>query len=276
MTYVYLGYSDNRIVYIWAGFQALWLLIRTLFHHFADAVHRTGHRMITETQWADVSAPMKIRVLELTLALGKYQTYAHPRGFYYYHEDLLSSEELHECMMRTDYRLLIALSLPDLPSDDKHVDLSITAIIGDTVLASAAWVVQGSKLSGIELYDTCVAFLNIAGTEFAVPSVRVLAGSDGADIRRDIENTRLPQPAPKGATNVGWGISCWYWIPCEENQWLEIYSDKMKILGSQRAKILSVDEVTRRLLLGDLKISLTHVQELKATATLAGHVAQIL
>jgi hypothetical protein len=276
MTYVYLGYSGNRTVYVWSGFQALWLVTRLTFHHFADAVHQTRPRMITERPWDNISPPLKHRVLELTFALGKYQAYIHPRGHYSYLEDLSSSRKLRDYLSQTDHQLCAALPGKYVPSIDKAVDVSITAVIGDTVLASAAWIVQGSKLTGLDLYDTCVVFINIGGTHFAIPSARVLAGIETTAVKQDIENPRPPQLAPKGVGNTGFDITWWYWIPCEGGRWLQMHSEKMKILGQRRAHVLLDQQVTQRLLVGDLKISLTNVSELKATASLASDVSGIL
>ena len=79
-SYIYLGLSHNKMVYTWTGFQVSWLLLRMAFHHYADALYAPGQSMLTETEFPDLTLSMKHRVLELALALGKYQSYVHPRG----------------------------------------------------------------------------------------------------------------------------------------------------------------------------------------------------
>jgi hypothetical protein len=69
-TYILLGQSEPKITFIWAGFQILWLLLRLLFHHFADVKYPISHRILpTPTAWVDMDYSLKGRALDLTMGI---------------------------------------------------------------------------------------------------------------------------------------------------------------------------------------------------------------
>ena len=276
MTYVCLSRLDNSIVYIWALFQAGWLLLRLVFSHFAEAVNTTGRRLTTEHEWQTLTDPMKLGVLELTLALAKYQMHFHPRGHYCYSEDLLSPQTLIDLLAQVNYQLQPSFPLESTTQPGNVVNISITSVVGDTVLASATWVVGCSKLRGIDLYDTCIVFINSCGRNFAIPSTRVQANIVPGESRHNIENVPVFPVRPRGAGNIGVGLSWWYWIPCGDGVWLQTYTDNMKILGKREAQVVTDEQVTQRLSVGDLQISLTNVEGVREATTLAMQTAHTL
>ncbi|MCJ1352403.1 MAG: hypothetical protein MMC33_002387 [Icmadophila ericetorum] len=134
---------------------------------------------------------------------------------------------------------------PDGPINfGDSVYVSIDAVVGDTILASSAWV-QGPKNTGLDLYDYCLVFLNIQGIRVAIPSVRVLAGTSIAMIDVEEKTGNYPDAMHrKGSRNIGWGIAWWYWIPCGEGRLLQAFSTDMKTLGSRETKVVSDAQVT--------------------------------
>ena len=90
--YLLLSRSSDLTFYVWSAFQMGWLVLSLMFYHFSDATDPMAYRLlIAQVPWKDCSMPMKERVLDLTLALAKYQMHFHPRGIYCYNEDLLSA-----------------------------------------------------------------------------------------------------------------------------------------------------------------------------------------
>ena len=289
-SYIYLGLSHNKMVYTWTGFQIFWLLSRMAFHHYA-ALYAPGQSMLTETEFTDLTPSMKHRVLELALALGKYQSYIHPRGYYCYLEDIIFSHDIRTHFRSVSHTLTPALVLPPnlpRPGSDNEVDVYVRGVIGDSVLASALWLIQGSRLSGTDLFDTCIVFLSFSSNTsevYAVPASRILAPgpsrlhtiTPSTIGRADAENPN-PAPAlvPKGTPNVGWGIRYWYWIPLAGhavagvpvgvNRWLEICTEEpLKIRGKRRGKIMKDDELSARMGRGDVKISMSSAAEVRGT-----------
>jgi hypothetical protein len=160
---------------------------------------------------------------------------------------------------------------------DTTIDVTVSAMIGDHILSSAAWM-NGSTLSGMDLYDTCIIFLQSTESKsiIAVPCVRVLAQSCSlAPPRHDIETTIAPHFVPKGSSNVGYGV-WWCWIPCGKSLWLQIRSDDMKMLGQRKAEVMTDAEVTWKLQVGDLNISLTRAEEVREVAGLSMQTGQFL
>jgi len=45
-TYILLRQYDPKITFVWTGFQFLWLVLRLLFHHFADVKEPVSHRIL--------------------------------------------------------------------------------------------------------------------------------------------------------------------------------------------------------------------------------------
>lgn len=261
-TYTTLGHQQARAFGMWAGFQFFWLTVRSVFYHFAEGTGSVLHYSISLGQdWKSVPLPFKTRIRRLALALSTYQIHVHPRGVYSYEED---SQPVHRVKN-------LKYEFPLTPEDINHgkVELSVTAIIGDTILSSACWIL-GSELTGLQLYDSCIIILDIKGTPVAIPCARAL--TDKPPSFSDIETgaeakfTPLgvePRHPPRGGGNRGTEISWWYWIPCGENRWLQTHSTDMKFLGKRAADILSDDQVTKKLISGDLFIGMSEVAHVK-------------
>jgi len=141
------------------------------------------------------------------------------------------------------------------------VIVCIKAVIGDTYLSSAAWTF-GSKLSGMALYDSCIVVLNVQGTTVSIPSARVLT-----DIRpqpKDTESALEPMFPNRGGSNLGRSrITWWYWIPCSDGKWLQLHTDNMHILGERSAAVVSDEQVTAKLVSGELFVGIRHVNDVR-------------
>jgi hypothetical protein len=277
-TYIILGQCEPKITLIWIAFQVLWLLSRLLFHHLADIKHPISHRIFpTPVTWTNMDYTMKERLLDLTLGLAQYQTYIHPRGAHAYAEDISTTTSLRSVFSQVQFRLQPEFALVQYPTTTgATTDVTISAVVGDHILASAAWM-HGSTLSGMDLYDTCIIFLQstILNSVIAVPSVRVLAQSRSAvPPTHDIETTVVPHFVPKGSS-VGYD-AWWCWIPCGKGLWLQLHSDDMKMLGRRKAEVMTDMEVTRKLQVGDLNISLTRVEEVREVVGLSMQTGQLL
>ena len=57
--------------------------------------------------------------------------------------------------------------LPADSSNADNIEINVEGIISDTTLSSACWIF-GSKLTGMQLYDSCVLILRINSETFAI------------------------------------------------------------------------------------------------------------
>ena len=261
-TYVTLGRQPARVFAVWTGFQFFWLAMRSIFYHFAEGKESVLHYPASlGKDWKGIPMHLKARIRRLVFALSQYQINLHPRGIESYEEDKKSLERIENVQ---------AVFTPTSEEVGRgKFDLSVVAIVGDTLLSSAAWVL-GSKFTGLQLYDSCIIILDVRGSTVAIPCARVL--SDKPLPESDIEAGSKPQfpqkgvePRfpPKGGQNRGQDISWWYWIPCRENLWLQTHSTDMKFLGKRTADVLSDEQVTKKLLSGDLFIGMSEVAHVK-------------
>jgi len=277
LTYFLLGQQPGRTVVIWTCFQILWLLIRIFVYHFADSADPLARRMLVERSPTHLPVYMKERVVNLTFALAKYQIRTHPRGEPAYLEESSSSYELVSMFVRTPPEMLHPLSSGQAALSSLEVE--VIAVVGDTMLSSVAWM-SGSKLSPMDLYDSCIVLFAVSPTStatvksrtLAIPAVRVLSGPVELSRPLDLEMSggAVPQFVPKGSSNLGYGLVWWYWIPCESGMWLQIRSGEgMKIVGKREADVLTDAQVTSRLAAGTLNISLSHVDSIKETVEMS-------
>jgi hypothetical protein len=150
------------------------------------------------------------------------------------------------------------------------------AVVGDLILTSAAWM-HGTALNGMDLYDSCIVFLGTKASVFAVPSARVLSQSYPAvPPKRDIESPVVRRFVPRSSPNTRHHLCWWYWIPCGDGLWLQLQSEDMKILGERKAEIVTNAQITRKLQVENLNISLTKVEDVKHITDLSMQVGQIL
>ena len=274
-TYMTLGRQNARVFAIWTGFQFFWLAMRSIFYHFAE-----GKESILQypaslgKDWKSIPMHFKARIRRLVFALSEYQINLHPRGVYSYEEDTKSLDRIE------NVQAVFTLT-PDEAARG-NVDLSVVAVVGDTLLSSAAWILE-SKFTGLQLYDTCIIILDVRGVSVAIPCARVL--SDKPLPESDIEAGSKPQfpqkgvePRfpPKGGHNRGQDISWWYWIPCGEKMWLQAHSTDMKFLGKRTADVLSDEGVTKKLLSGDLFIGMSEVAHVQAAVQSSRKTCQTL
>lgn len=176
-----------------------------------------------------------------------------------------------------DYRLSADCTWNSLQTD-QSVNIEILAVIGDTLLASIAWI-QGYALTDLDLYDACLAFVKIKGCPhpFMIPSGRVLSGNvaqvknPSRDTEAGVAPKFLPKLGPCRGEDNGWV----YWIPLDEDRWLYTVCD-LNSVGSHRALVISSTELTRRLEIGNLWVSITHADDVKQFVDRSVIVAKVL
>ncbi|KAF9063764.1 hypothetical protein BDP27DRAFT_1367766 [Rhodocollybia butyracea] len=268
VTYVNLSSQPSIVVILWTAFQFLWLVARIIVHYSTASSEQS--RMLASTPLNKLSPELKDRLLNLTLALGKSLTYIHPRGDGVYRKDLVSSKHLPA----------IIDSLSDrYPLEDKGVatPVIVKAVIGDTVLSAAAWII-GSKMSPMDLYDSCIVMFHHSGKIISVPAVRVLSGPDPVS-GTDPENPHEPAFVPKGSPNLGYNLKWHYWIPTmveTQSCWLHFTVPGAGVLGKHDAEVLTDAQVNAMLSAGQLNISLRKVDELWDVARASSMGAQVL
>lgn len=269
-TYMVLSRQSSRVFAIWAGFQFAWLALRSVFYHFAEGTDRVSHHpILLRKQWKELSIELRSRVRNLVCALSKYQMHVHPRGLYCYEEDLQNMDKAYQ--MTTNYPLTA-----DLVNSDK-LEINVVKIIGDTTLSSACWML-GSKLTGMDLYDSCVLILKVNENTIAIPSARVLTDK-AAQPKLDAEAAIGPVFPLRGNSNTGKDILWFYWIPCGDDRWLQVSSTDMKFLGPRMATVVSDARVTQMLAGGELLVSISevgHVKEIVHHSKTAFEVLQTL
>lgn len=280
LSYFILGQQTKSTAFVWAGFQLIWLGMRILVYHVADPPVPTSHRMLVAQPLATLPTHMKQRVTDLTFALAKRQIYAHPRGRHAYDDDDLSSSSMLKVLL-DDIVSPTHYPLPDiyLPS----VRVNIKAVFGDTLLSSAVWM-TGTHITPMELYDSCIVVFSLASCNIpnaptktiAIPAARVL--SDGRSVpaaRVDLEGT-APLFIPKGASNKGYDLTWWYWVPCGSGLWLQMKSDDLTILGQHQVDVMDDTQVSALLRAGNMNISLTGIDDVKRTVDLSRKARQSL
>jgi hypothetical protein len=127
-TYIALGHSTSTdVFYIWLGFQALWLILRSvLFYCLPD--RETQYAVgLKGKPWLNVNPQERARVRRLVFALSKYQQHLHPRSLSSYIQDMDSIESLPN--VRPEY---------PLSSHSEDITVSVYGVIGDTLLASTS------------------------------------------------------------------------------------------------------------------------------------------
>ncbi|KAJ7654342.1 hypothetical protein B0H17DRAFT_1099781 [Mycena rosella] len=271
-SYIIMSQQPRSVVFIWAGFQLLWLAVRILVYHLADPTNPTALRILVVRPWTTLPAQLKERVVDSTFALAKYQSMTHPRGQEYYAGDTFAGGDL--TLISDGIKPPNLYPLPDLNPTSFPVE--IKAVFGDTMLSSAIWI-TGSEATPMELYDTCIVVFSIRQSNHvasprrsvAVPAARVLSGVIGTTF--DAEKT-TPHYTPKGASNAGYGLTYawWYWIPCRTGLWLQIQIPaQRKTVGIHQVDVRTDTQVSGLLAAGSLNIGLKDVDEVKAAVALS-------
>ena len=260
--YMTLGSQDLRVFAEWMGFQFLWLALRLVFYHFAEGTDQVFNSIILKKGWKALNPYLRVRVRRLVHALSLYQMHMHPRCLYCYDED--------ERAIRDIYNTHLIFPLPKVRGKEgssDSINVFISAVVGDTLLSSASFII-GRKYTPLDVYDACVVILKVDGADIAIPAARVASNTPPPRNPNDSEaGFELPLPS-KGGSNIGKPYTTWwYWIPCSEDLWLELYTTDMEILGERRAKILSGEQVTKHLASGELYISINEVGQIWETVT---------
>ncbi|KAM5451404.1 hypothetical protein McanCB49686_005762 [Microsporum canis] len=152
---------------------------------------------------------------------------------------------------------------PSKPS----TEVEIKAVISDTLLSSIAWIL-GYPDTCIDVYDCCLVALEIAGRTVIIPSARVLSGNvkkAGA----------LLGPRSRHFRNDGVNIGWVFWIPLGAGQRLHLIGD-LSFTGRQRMEVLSSEDVTKRLNVGNLYIGLRDVHDVQNVVEKSCRVGRLL
>ncbi|KAJ6473297.1 hypothetical protein DFH09DRAFT_1219108 [Mycena vulgaris] len=275
LSYIVMGEQPRSTVFIWAGFQILWLAVRVLVYHFAHPANPMALRILIVRPWSGLPAQLKERIIDLSFALAKCQSLIHPRGQAQYASDTFTTSDL--TLISDGLKPPNLYPLPDLNSPTFEVE--IKAVFGDTALSSVMWI-TGSKTTPMDLYDSCIVVFSIRQSNqaasprrsVAVPAARVLMGV--TRLTFDAES-RMPNYMPKGAPNLGYGLTWWYWIPCRTGLWLQIQVPApASIVGIHQADVRTDAQVSALLAAGTLNIGLKSVDELKDVVSLSRKVRE--
>jgi hypothetical protein len=256
-TYLVLSRSTGtQVFFIWTGFQVLWVAARSTIYYLLSDREMQYLVSVEGKPWPKVNPQERARVCRLVLALSKYQQHLHPRCVTSYLGD-----------METTENLPMTLSSYFIPCNNQTtVTVSVTGIIGDTLLSSAAWIF-GSKKGGFNLYDSCIIIFD---GKIALPAARVLSSKPPllhTDSEWGAQTTHLPRGGllPQGSRQLDSpdDVKWCYWVPCPDGHWLYFTTPQTSGKGTRQASILSDQQVTDILARGELFISLKHVNEVK-------------
>jgi len=212
-TYLALSRSTStQIFFIWTGFQVLWVAARSTIYYLLSDREIQYFVSVEGKPWPKVDPQARARVCRLVLALSKYQQHLHPRSISSYADDMDTTASLPG----------ILPSYPVERNNQTSVAVSVTGIIGDTLLASAAWIF-GSKRGGFDFYDSCVVILDTAEGKLAIPAARALSSKPPlhrTDSEWGTQTSHLPRGGllPQGNPKISYldGIRWCYWIPCPD------------------------------------------------------------
>ncbi|KAL0063932.1 hypothetical protein AAF712_009122 [Marasmius tenuissimus] len=274
LLYVFLGKEKTQTVFIWAGFQLFWVALRILIFNLTGYAHPMADRPMKYSKLESLPLTMKLRVMNLVLGVGSYQAHVHPRTIEAYLDDSFSTRSIARLLVPGNMCEVYTLR-PQLASLSPHtssptssslsvssgssvglagtVQVKIIAVIGDTALSSAAWMLGNSEYGAMDLYDSCmIVVLEVSDPSspsttlpsvsserspsniVAIPSARVFsARSQWLDlIAAGGEDALDPLFIARGAgSSVYADEKTWiYWVPCEGGQWLQIKSNPAMIL----------------------------------------------
>lgn len=264
--YILLQQREPGITYIWLGFQFIWLLLRSIYFHVSQDT--AIHPILMEETVENMGQETRQRVLNLIFALSKFQILNHPRRSFCYKDDLLLTGLTQELFKRILAEADQYIKIDSLNGCD---EINVRAVIGDTVLSSACWI-HSSKLTGLQLYDSCIVVIDIRNSTVAIPAARVLISK-----RKHPGNDTAIKHPPRGGPNWGPDLVLWiYWIPCSDGRWLEVRSENLRIIGKQKLKFMTDNDVTERFTSGFAKVDHTDVSGIKEAVDLSNSAANIL
>lgn len=279
-TYMFIGAEPKTATYIWLGFQVLWLVVRSVFFHFAhetDSVQHGIPRRVRERELRKYG----FRILSLASGASRYQTLLHPRMPYCYTEDTQDASTVYRIIKTSEHlfdktQMALNARLEKSYGGQVTTDVEIKAVIGDTLLSSIAWLL-GSPYTSMDLYDCCLVSLRVGSRTLMIPSARVLSGhvKEVRQPRVDPEAGVVGERIPKGALNDGVDIGWVFWIPLDADRWLYFVGD-LNFIGKQRMEVLSSAEVTKQLSVADLFISLKDVHDVDDVVKKSRYVGSLL
>ena len=205
LSYFLLGQQQAEFVFIWAGFQLFWLVARILIFNLTENTPSMAYRPMKASSLEALSPSMKLRVANLVLGVGQYQAHVHPRHWDNYLDDSFSTRQIARLLtpenMSEVYPLLPArtsntsssdslrtpffssfstsslsissektLPLPMFAAASRTIKVNILAVVGDTALSSAAWMLGNSKYSPMDLYDSCIVVFEVTSCSFPSPN----------------------------------------------------------------------------------------------------------
>jgi hypothetical protein len=281
ITYLMLSKMPPSAALVWAAFQLTWLALRVVIYYFTDTVEPLADRMTMAHQWENLDPSMRARVFSLTLAVAKYQVHVHPRDADAYGDDSFSPQQIAK-LLGAPQPLHGSYTLPSdfNPLKSSTIEVNIAAVIGDTTLSSASWMV-GSRYSAMDLYDSCIvvfSFPLLGSQTIAIPAARVLSGMPVHDPAPSDTEKWTPVFIPRGAGSRGTYVlrTWWYWIPCGSGRWLQIRSDASTVLGKRTAEVLDDGQLSSLLGAGKLNIGLAHVREVREITDISRMAAESL
>jgi len=273
--YVSLATSESTAMYIWLGFQLCWLVLRSVYFHFSQESKKGSFPVLIEEHLHSMNFTARKRLLNLWIALSRYQVHNHPRSFSSY-EDELSAQGSVEAMSTWIHDYLSPhLDIEVLENENQKLEeVDFVSVIGDAYLSSAAWL-HGSKLTGMDLYDSCIVVVAYDGRTFAVPAARVYGAISRNKI--DVEEGRLPLHPPKGSYNWSPDQDQWiYWIPCSSSRWLEVRTQNMKVIGKRKFELVTDSDITKRLNNGTISVSHSDVAQIREVVKFSNLAYEIL
>lgn len=279
-TYAFIGTQPKIATLIWLGFQALWLVVRSVFFHLAFHTEGTRHgvpKLVREWELGKYG----FRILSLASAVSHYQTLLHPRMPYCYTKDMHDPSAVYRVIQTSEHlfdrtRVMLNVRLEEVYGGQVTTEVDIKAVIGDTLLSSMAWL-MGSPHTSMDLYDCCLVVLGVGNRTLLIPSVRVLSGhvKEVRQRREDVEVGVAGEHTPKGVANDGVDIGWVFWIPLDADRWLYFVGD-LDFIGKQRMEVLSSADVTKRLSVADLFVSLRDVRDVNDVLKKSSIVGQLL
>ena len=198
-SFLALSSSTSTASYVWLGFQAFWLVVRSGIYSYADSAKGSDQAIMTKLEWGEASVEEKRRVFKLVSALSELQIAAHPRGLQAYVRDVTSPSGITRLLSYSNYYLAPHFT----HSGPRNFQLNILSVIGDATLRGIAWM-RGTvpATANLQLYDSCLIVLKgwaLGEKAIAVPGVGVYATTvarSGREIQYDSAGNTSHRDAP--------------------------------------------------------------------------------
>jgi hypothetical protein len=270
--YQILGRYETYVFYAWIGFQIFWLILRSVYFHYADEMFEINHALYPASEQEMQDPDIQYKILGLIAALADQQIPNHSRNAVNYKLDCTDPQAIMSYFRKADWTLSSnALDCTAMKVNDV-VEIEVKAILGDTMMASTSWI-QGLGMTNMDLYDSGVVVAEINGQTHLIPVARALSPPEV--LENDEEGNIGPVFMPKGSTNDGTTSAWVIWMPAGPNRWIFL-SPGLNFVGKLTGKVQDDDYITQVLIQGSLFISLQHVDEIKDTVQKTEIVADAL